>query len=275
MNPTTGSTGNNNPYQAPHSAVGGLPPMTDAGALIDGGRAVAAGNAMHWLGAGWSLFTKSVGIWIVNMIVLLIISFVLAFIPFIGGLISSLISPVLFGGLMLGCHALHNGHPLEVGHLFAGFKDKAGQLMLVGLLMLVAYFAIVIVLAIVAVVVIGAGVFQAMGAEGFDPSAFFAAGGLVAILLIVLLALALMIPLLMAYWFAPALIVLHDLEAIPAMKQSFSACLRNLLPFLLYGLVALVLVIIGMIPLFLGLFAVIPMLYGSIYASYRDIFLNA
>ena len=41
----------------------------------------------------------------------------------------------------------------------------------------------------------------------------------------------------MLNWFAPALVALRGVSAIDAMKLSFVSCLRNWLPFLLYGLV--------------------------------------
>ena len=76
----------------------------------------------------------------------------------------------------------------------------------------------------------------------------------------------------MALWFAPALVVLHEESAMNAMVASFKGCLQNLIPFLLYGLVGLVLTIIATIPLMLGWLILIPMITASIYISYKDIF---
>ena len=50
-----------------------------------------------------------------------------------------------------------------------------------------------------------------------------------------LLALALSILVYMAFWFAPALVVLRGAAPVAAIKQSFAGCLRNLVPFLIYG----------------------------------------
>ena len=76
----------------------------------------------------------------------------------------------------------------------------------------------------------------------------------------------------MAYIFAPALIVMHDVTAVEAMKLSFTGCLRNILPFLLYGLVAMLLGIIAAIPFGLGFLVLMPVLTASIFAAYRQIF---
>jgi uncharacterized membrane protein len=76
----------------------------------------------------------------------------------------------------------------------------------------------------------------------------------------------------MAVWLAPALIAIHDTPVITAMKLSFFGCLKNVLPFLIYGILAMILFIIGALPLGLGLLIVMPMFFGSIYAAYKDIY---
>ena len=86
---------------------------------------------------------------------------------------------------------------------------------------------------------------------------------------------ALYLPLLMLIWFAPLLVVFHDLTPLEAMKQSFFACLSNWLAFLVYGVIILVLWFIASIPLFLGLVVLLPVLICSLYASYKDIFVAA
>ena len=91
--------------------------------------------------------------------------------------------------------------------------------------------------------------------------------------LAMLVGLALFIPLIMAYWFAPALVMLHDLGVVESMKLSFVACLRNILPFLIYGIIMLLLFVIGSIPIGLGLLVVIPAMLASMYTAYKDIFI--
>lgn len=90
--------------------------------------------------------------------------------------------------------------------------------------------------------------------------------------LALLIVLGAMLPLIMAYWFAPALVLFHDMKALDAMRLSFSACLRNVLPFLIYGVISAVLLVLAMIPLGLGLLVMIPTMTASLYISYKDIF---
>jgi uncharacterized membrane protein len=87
-----------------------------------------------------------------------------------------------------------------------------------------------------------------------------------------LVATSLALPLMAAYWFAPALAMLHDVPALPAMKESFVACFRNFVPMLVYGLVMLALLLVAIIPLGLGLIAWIPLAVATIYSSYRSVF---
>ncbi|MDR3222026.1 MAG: hypothetical protein LBU46_08510, partial [Candidatus Accumulibacter sp.] len=80
------------------------------------------------------------------------------------------------------------------------------------------------------------------------------------------------VPLFMSAWFAPALVALYDLAAFEAMKLSFRGCMRNLLPFLIYGLAFIVLAVLASLPLLLGWLLLMPSMVCSVYASYRDIF---
>ncbi len=76
----------------------------------------------------------------------------------------------------------------------------------------------------------------------------------------------------MAYWFAPILVAFHELAPLDALKLSFRACLHNILPFSVYALISMVLLILAVIPLGLGLLVLIPTMTASLYVSYRDIF---
>ena len=117
----------------------------------------------------------------------------------------------------------------------------------------------------------GASLFGLLNAA--SPEAAMALGGtfLVALLLI----LALMLPLIMAIWFAPPLVVFHELGAVESMKASFLGCLRNMLPFLLYGIVLFIASLIASIPFGLGWLVLVPVFVASIYTGYRDIYFTA
>ena len=91
-------------------------------------------------------------------------------------------------------------------------------------------------------------------------------------LVVLLLATLLGIPLIMGYWFAPALVLFRGDEPFAAMKTSFTACMRNVPPFLVYGLLGILFAIVASIPFGLGWLVLLPVYAASMYASYKDIF---
>jgi len=96
------------------------------------------------------------------------------------------------------------------------------------------------------------------------------------VLLVMLVMLLLLVPVAMMFWFAPVILVLNDeVGVLESMKLSFRGCLKNLLPFLLYGLLGFVLSIVASIPLMLGWLVLTPVVIASIYAAYKDIYLGA
>ena len=228
-----------------------------------GGRAMAAGRGWDWIASAWAMFRKQPGVWIGVVVIMLIIYGALALFPKLGSLASCILGPVFGGGLMLGCRAQDEGRPLEVGHLFAGFRERFGQLVLVGALYLAA--TVVIVLAVLFIT--GVSLVVSVGQlESMPPAA------LLMLLVAMLVVAALQLPLMMAVWFAPALVVLQGRDAVPAMQQSFTGCLRNVVPFLVYSVVLLVFSVLASIPLGLGWLVLIPVIVASIYTSWKDIF---
>jgi uncharacterized membrane protein len=257
-----------NPYAAPRATVADAA-TPQQGNFVQGGRGVPAGNGWKWIAEGWGLFKRQPGAWIAIVVVLLVISIVAAFIPVIGSLAMMVLFPVFTAGIMMGCRAQDEGGELQFGHLFAGFRERFGSLAGVGAIYLVATMVIALVVGIVT----GVGMMTMMGggaAVGNDPAA--AAGALTGILLAALVMLALMIPIIMAVWFAPALVAFEGRGAVDAMKESFTGCLRNIVPFLVYGIVAMVLGIVASIPMALGWLVLGPVLAASMYTAYRDIY---
>jgi uncharacterized membrane protein len=172
---------------------------------------------------------------------------------------------------MIGAEAQNQGDNFEVGHLFAGFSRHPGQLFLVGLLYFVGLLVIVFVVGLlIAGSIASLGAVSATGEP--DPQALAAFVGSPAVLMAILLGIGLGMPLFMAYWFAPVLVALEGLSAVTAMKQSFMGCLKNMLPFLLYGIIGLVLFFLAVLPFGLGLLIMMPTVLASIYVSYKDIF---
>jgi len=236
-------------------------------------RSVPVGRGASWWSEGWRLFTPAVGMWLLFAVILFALNLGLAFIPVIGHLAAQFLFPVLAGGLMLGCRAVDRGNPLTVAHLFGGFVQNTGPLLLVGLIYTALVFVIVLVVFGLLLAFFGAAVLRAIADPGSLDIANLALGSVfMAFVVGALLFVALLLPLIMAVWFAPALIVLRNVDAATAMKLSFVGGLKNFIPFLVYGIVGIVLAIVASIPFGLGWLVLGPVTIATVYASYCDIF---
>jgi uncharacterized membrane protein len=248
----------------------GTPPETmDEGLrLVLPGRSLAAGAGWDWVASGWRLFARAPIMWIISIVLLFIIAVALNFVPILGGLVFQLFQALFAAGFVAGCRSLERGGEFELEHLFAGFSKRFANLLVLGALVLLAWIAIFLVFA----VFVG---FSILGAVlTGDPEAVMhtIAASVGMLLLGLLVVLGLMVPLLAAYWFAPALVLIHDMAPLAALKASFSASFRNVMPFLVYSLVMLVAGIVAMIPFGLGLLVFFPVMIASGYASYRQVF---
>lgn len=233
----------------------------------DAPRTVEAGRGWAWITGGFDLFKKNPGIWIALVVLMFVMMVVLAMIPILGSIATFLLMPVFTGGLMLGCRSLSRDGPLEIGHLFAGFQNQTANLLILGALSIAAW--IVVMLPVIAIV--GVGAFLGASAGGAA-----GAGGIGAsFVLALLIAFAFSILIYMGLWFAPALVALRGAAPVAAVKLSFGACLKNIVPFLLYGIVVFVLAIVASIPLGLGWLVLGPVLVASVYTAYLDIFGDA
>lgn len=125
-----------------------LPEFTDAlrtqvGVPPVAGRTISANQVLtrepelrigECLGAGWKFFVSDAAFVFAAVLVVGVLNLVMAFTPFIGGIVHLLLSGVLMGGLYLACLRRMRGEPAAVGDVFAGFKLCFVQLMLAGAL---------------------------------------------------------------------------------------------------------------------------------------------
>jgi uncharacterized membrane protein len=231
-------------------------------------RAVDSGRGVAWWTDAWALFTKSTAIWVVLGLILFIILVVLAFIPIVGQLTSALLLPVFAGSWMMAAQKLEGGSALEVGDLFSAFKgERLTPLVVVG-----ALFVGMMVVVLGVMALLGFGGAMGMMAGGMMGSGKGMAAGMGVGLLGVLVGLALFTLVTMALWFAPPLVALRGMAPVDALRASFAACLKNIVPFLLWGLIYIVASIIASIPFGLGWLVLWPVLMLTMYVSYKDVF---
>jgi len=197
------------------------------------------------------------------LLIYLAIIIPISFMPVIGSVVTTLLAPVFAAGMMWGCKALTLKQDLEINHLFEGFKKNTTQLIAVGGVYMLSLFAIMVMV----VLTLDKDTVELL-MKGKEVSTAQAN----AMVLPMLTAMFLLLPILMAYWYAPVLISLHSLAVLDAMKFSFIACLKNMLPFLLYGLTFMLILVVAIIPFGLGLVVAVPVMMTSLYTSYVDIF---
>jgi hypothetical protein len=241
-------------------------------------RSVAAAQGWAWIVGGVRIFRKSPAQWIGVLLLLFIALKVVNYVPVLA-LVAVLLMPVFVAGLMDGCRALTQGRRLEFTHLLSGFRRNAAHLVTLGGVYLVGNLLILMIVA-----QLGGEAFTTI-AESLGKNAaptpeqaekLQAAAG--SVTQAALVGTALSLPLLMALWFAPLLTFFQDARPWAALKSSFLACLRNILPMSVYGL-AILAALVVLVPFGFrlgfydaGLWMIAPVLVPSIYASYQDLY---
>lgn len=233
-------------------------------------RTVDAGRGSAWIGDGFNSFKRAAGAWIAITVVFFVIFIALALLPVLGNLLSQLLTPVFMAGIFLGCRAMDEGADLELGHLFRGFSANPAPLFIIGALYLVSVLVLGIFMVILAFVLLG-GMDTIM--QLINGNAEQLLVNLPMLLVVILVGLGLYVPILMALWFAPALVALGGLGVGDALSASFKGCLLNILPFLIWSVIILVLAILAAIPFGLGFLVLVPMIWAGMYSAYKEIFL--
>lgn len=230
---------------------------------------VHAKQGLQWILSGFYMFRRAPLAWVFVCFTLMLIAISMSLIPLLGKFIFTLVSPVFLAGIMLGCKDMEQGKSLDMTHLFIAFRTNTVPLITIGGIYLIGQ-----ILIIGLVMLIGGSQMTDMMLYGKRVDESELMGVMSSFLTSSLIALTLSIPLMMASWFSPLLVVFENVPPIIAMQKSFFACLRNFIPFQLYGVTLIVLTIISVMPYGAGLVILIPTIFASIYVSYKDIFLN-
>ena len=260
------SDDNNNPYAPPRSDV--TPPPLPSGnhELLPEPRALPVGAGIRWLSESWGMVKANLMVWVLIALALFAFQFVLGLVPGVGDIISSILSPVLTGGLLLGIRQVEAGEKMRFDYLFEGFKQKFVPLASLGGVTLAVLFVFFIILG---------GVFvgnnmNAIESGAIDPETVFSQMnmGLLGIGIVFLLFIMLF------FYFATQLVALNDVPVLQALNMSFKGCLRNPLPLLVYWFSLVFLMMLGALALLLGLLVVVPWMFTSMYVSYKQVFLK-
>lgn len=246
---------------------------------------VPSGAGWRWIATGFAIFRRNP-----PALAMLVVSYWLTVIflnvlPIVGALAASMVIPGLSVGLMQAARNLERRQPIGLQTLFGGLKENTKTLLALGGLYLFCTLAILGA----STVVDGGELLRYMLASNRVERAAVEDSDFTLAALVVM---TLLVPVMMAYWFAPVLAAWHRLSLAKSLFFSFVACWMNWRAFLAYS-VGLLLVA-GVLPgLLLGLLLILfpgaqafmtgivvvpmalivaPAIFASFYASYRDIF---
>ena len=255
-------------------------------------RRVPASSGLRWWSEGWQSFLRAPGPWVGLAAALLALLWLAGRLP-LGGLLSQWLSLPLFALGAVFAMLLRRrwiearritppGMPLETqteGTLGASARLWTAR---IGPLLLASLLVVAIGGTAGAVLVLGLGAAFGVGLAslatvshlmspgvGMIAGAGAAAGGLMALLLLVLLALYLVN---VAFWFVNTLVVLGGVRPWNAVVLSARAGFANLGAITVFTVLLLPIGLVAMLPFGLGLLVLLPVLSGASYASYHEVF---
>ena len=240
-----------------------------------------ARSGWRWIADGYRIYSKNR-----LMLSLIVFSYWLMMVmvnsvPVLGQIVATVFLPAMSVGLMNACRRVEHGESIAPQVMFSGLAENLRTLLLLGLIYLLAALSIFALTSLID----GGTLFDLFVVGGqFDETSSPGA-----MMLSAQVAMALFVPLVMAFWYAPVLSAWHGYTAGKSLFFSLVACLRNWRPFVVYsfgllvgglamiivaGLLSAVMPGMGRAALFAVAFFGMPIMYASFYVSYRDVFVS-
>ena len=258
--------------------------MTTAGEAIRYER-LPARRGVQWLRSAYAMLSLARLPWLTLVFIYYLLLVLIAVMPYVGQIAVEMLKPVFAVGFLAAAWSQERGGTPRPGQLFAGFRSNLWALGALGVV-----FVVGMNVAIQGTALVDGGKLLDVltGKTKLED-------GLIddRVQWAMLVAIACALPVVLALWFAPALVVFQDCTALRALATSLAAALANWKPIALYGLlvffyggvlpsllVAVVSLVVpsAIVPV-VALFVVVPYfflffatLHISDYVSYRDIF---
>jgi hypothetical protein len=249
-----------------------------------------ARQGMVWLVTAYTMFKAHRLAWVMLVLAYFLLLLLLRVVPYIGPYAMTIMKPVFAVGLLAAAWTQERGGRPAFAQLFQGFRANLWSLLAIGL-----FFVAGITLAVFASSLVDGGKLLELMAGGGTMSDTLLAAALsdTQLQLGMMFSALLSLPVVIATWWAPALVVFQDAGPGAALAASLRAALANWKPLAIYGLgvffyggvvtsvifeiVTLVvpppagplLVIALLLPYWLFFAAT---LHVSDYVSYRDVF---
>lgn len=246
-------------------------------------------HGIAWLRRAFAMFGKHRAPWIVMFTTYFLILAAVGLVPLVGAVASFIMRPILAVGMLAAAWGQERGEVPSPRQILHGFRSNVWALALVGV-----FFFVGVAVAVQVAMLADGGKLQELASTGSaiseeqvkailaDRSTQFA----------MLLAVLLTLPVLLAVWWAPAIIVFQDAGAGKALVTSLRASLANWRALALYALtlvfywlalpmmgVTLLAMVLpgGMLQILFWVLFVYFMILATIqhisdYVSYRDVF---
>jgi hypothetical protein len=219
-----------------------------------------------FISQGFTIFGKNAAMFIGFLLVSIVISIVLRFIPLLGQLVSFVISGALGAGYFIVAHQTFKNEHTEFSNFFDGFKDWV-QLFLNSL---IVTFMIVLGLLPAIVFFIKSYGLDLSSIDLQDPEAISDLIKGFGVLYIFLYFLAII--LLAIFIIYSALFIVFDkMNAWDAIVASAKIVSQNIFSHIIFFMAWIFIFIISAIPIGLGLLVTVPAFYCSIYYAWQEI----
>ena len=243
-----------------------------------------ARRGLQWLVEGQAIFRLKPALLAFIVLGCWLATFVVSSVPYIGQFLRPILIPAFTVSLMNACRIIEKQEAPPPQILFSGFHRNIQPLFMLGVVYIVSSLAILGISSL-----LDGGQLFRMFVLGDMPGAEEPIG--TSTLVAAQLALVMLIPVIMALWFAPILVAWHDMSAGKSLFFSLVACARNWRAFLVYLLALCVFCFVllwllgfmlmlsggamsGVFFVMVGLVS-LPPVYASFYVSYRDVFANS
>jgi hypothetical protein len=243
-------------------------------------------RGVAWLRDAYGMLSLARLPWLVLMLLYYLILGLIDFLPYVGQIAAPILKPVFAVGFLAAAWSQERGGTPEPKQLFVGFRSNLWALLPLGVVLVAG-----ITLAVLGTALVDDGkLLDALSGKSTRDELPLADEQ---VQLAMLFAAGCALPVMLAMWFAPALVVFQDCSAWVALRTSLIAALANWKAIAVYGLMVFFYggvvpgVVITLIKLVVPatlestislavllpyLFLFIATLHISDYVSYRDIF---
>ncbi|MFT4565857.1 MAG: hypothetical protein ACI9FN_000810 [Saprospiraceae bacterium] len=214
-----------------------------------------------YINHGFSIWRKGAVAFIGFMLIVIVISMVLAFIPVFGSLLSSLfVSSCLTLGAYFVAQKIDDDEEFTFENFFDGFQFIA-QVIVLNLIIFAIAFLLIIPFALMVgfpfIIAAFSGDPSSMDFGGFSPMAILA-----------------ILPLIYASLlatFAVPMIGFYGLSSLEALQYSARFCHKHWILLFLFFIIVMVIVCLGFIGMIIGVFVTASFIYPMIYAVFQDL----